>query len=90
MEVLEIELGTMGQAVAAHGLVEMVEAVFLADRILVMTDRPGKVLKDIKIDLDRPRNRLSEDFGKLYMRIRLLFERVVAMDENSVDNDPSF
>lgn len=33
------------------------EAIFLGDRILVMSGRPGRLLEDIKIDLSRPRER---------------------------------
>ena len=33
------------------------EAIFLADRILVMTPRPGRILDDLTIDFPRPRQR---------------------------------
>ncbi len=31
------------------------EAVFLSDRILVMTSRPGRIKQDIRVELERPR-----------------------------------
>jgi NitT/TauT family transport system ATP-binding protein len=41
------------------------EAIFLADRIVILTPRPSKIAKEIKVDLPRPRNRRSPEFEKL-------------------------
>jgi NitT/TauT family transport system ATP-binding protein len=49
------------------------EAVFLADRVLVMTPRPGKVVADVRIALHRPRFRDmigSPEFAADVRRIR--------------------
>jgi NitT/TauT family transport system ATP-binding protein len=41
------------------------EAVFLADRIMVLTSRPGRIKDIVNIDLPRPRDRTSPDFAKI-------------------------
>ena len=41
------------------------EAVFLADRIVVLTRRPGSVREIITIPGERPRERTSEEFGQI-------------------------
>ena len=40
------------------------EAVFLADRILLMSTLPGKIKKDVKIDLPRPRDKETTDSSR--------------------------
>ena len=49
------------------------ESLFLADRVLVLTQRPGTVKLDLKVDLPRPRNddiRYTAHFGKLARKLR--------------------
>ncbi len=41
------------------------EAVFLADRIVVLTPRPGQICETIPLDLTRPRDRTSVEFARL-------------------------
>ena len=49
------------------------ESLFLADRVLVMTQRPGTLKLDLKVDLPRPRNeeiRYAADFATLAKKLR--------------------
>ena len=41
------------------------EAIYMSDRILIMTQRPGRIERTISIELDRPRDRSSGDFLRL-------------------------
>ena len=53
------------------------ESLFLADRVLVLTQRPGKVKLDIEVDLPRPREddiRYTPHFGTLAKKLRSAIE----------------
>jgi NitT/TauT family transport system ATP-binding protein len=51
----------------------IVEAVFLSDRILVMSTRPGRIVEEMSIDLPRPRDpkdtRKSPEFGEYVVQL---------------------
>jgi len=38
------------------------EAVYLADRVIVLSSRPGHMVAELEIDLPRPRNRKEPEF----------------------------
>ena len=53
------------------------ESLFLADRVLVLTQRPAKVKLDLKVDLPRPRQddiRYTPHFGRLAKKLRSAIE----------------
>jgi len=53
------------------------ESLFLADRVLVLTQRPGKIKMDVAVDLPRPRTddiRYTPEFGKLARKLREAIE----------------
>jgi ABC-type nitrate/sulfonate/bicarbonate transport system ATPase subunit len=41
------------------------EAIYMSDRIVIMTQRPGRIERTISVAIDRPRDRSSSDFLRL-------------------------
>jgi NitT/TauT family transport system ATP-binding protein len=59
------------------------EAVFLADRVLVMTARPGRLMDDVRVDLGRPRDlevMNTPEFGRYVKDIRAQFNVAGGLD----------
>lgn len=51
------------------------EAVFLSDRVLIMSERPGRIVSQVAINLPRPRDLSlmgSPEFGRLAAQVRAL------------------
>ena len=51
------------------------EAVFLSDRVLVMSDRPGRIIEQVRIDLPRPRSnetKAASQFGRYVVHLNEL------------------
>ncbi|MBV9555522.1 MAG: ABC transporter ATP-binding protein, partial [Pseudolabrys sp.] len=51
------------------------EAIVLADRILVMRPRPGRIFDEIETDLPRPRDRQSAAFDFAKRRVLAALDR---------------
>ncbi|MDD3985291.1 MAG: hypothetical protein PHY59_05285 [Methanobacterium sp.] len=50
------------------------EAVFMADRVVVLSERPGEIIKTFNIKLERIRDRTDPEFLELKREITSLLE----------------
>ena len=51
------------------------EAIVLADRVMVMRPRPGRIFEEIDVDLPRPRDRQSAAFDFVKRRVLAALDR---------------
>src|SRR5262249_60611209 len=61
------------------------EAIVLADRVMVMRPRPGRVYEEIACDLPRPRDRQSAAFDFVKRRVLAALDR--SLDRAVVTDD---
>lgn len=55
------------------------EAVLLSDRVVVLSPRPGRIVEDVRVPLDRPRqlaDTYSDTFGRVAQRVRDAIQHV--------------
>ncbi|MDO9411508.1 MAG: ABC transporter ATP-binding protein [Pseudolabrys sp.] len=67
------------------------EAVVLADRIMVMKPRPGRIFDEIQADLPRPRDRQSSAFDRVRRHVMAALDRSLSRSghNSNAETDPS-
>jgi NitT/TauT family transport system ATP-binding protein len=46
------------------------EAVVLGEKVLVLSKRPGRIVREFDVELPRPRNTITKEFNDFFMQIR--------------------
>jgi NitT/TauT family transport system ATP-binding protein len=72
-ELLEIQEKTKKTVIFITHSVD--EAVFLSDRIIVLTPRPGRICQIFPVDLPRPRDRTNPEFAQVRRKVLDLINR---------------
>jgi NitT/TauT family transport system ATP-binding protein len=63
------------------------EAIYLADRILVLSRRPSEIREEIWIDLDRPRNQLTTKEDKRFIEYRHHIYTLIKEESQKCDQE---
>src|SRR6201985_2741063 len=67
---------------------DVYEAIVLADRVMVMCPRPGRVFDEIAVDLPRPRDRQSAAFDFAKRRILAALDRSLNRSTTDAASEP--
>ena len=59
------------------------EAIYLSQKVIIMSPRPGRVIDELKIDMNYPRNRSDANFT--YYRNYILHKLDLAHQENAIE-----
>jgi NitT/TauT family transport system ATP-binding protein len=54
----------------------MDEAVYLADKVVIMSPRPGRIAEVVTIDLERPRDDLTRQSPRFIELVEHVWERL--------------
>jgi len=68
------------------------EAIFLADRVVVFSARPGRVVEVLDVDLPRPRHlsiRETPEFGRYANEIRRVFSSLGILRDTAAPEEPA-
>jgi ABC-type nitrate/sulfonate/bicarbonate transport system ATPase subunit len=60
------------------------EAVFLADRVIVLSNRPGEIKSKLRIDLPRPRNQRMIAEPAFYLIVKELLTELGIIDQSAI------
>ena len=91
-EQLQVDLQTLWQSAKKTVVFithSISEAVFLSDRVVVMTPRPGRIREILDIDLPRPRGldlRDSQEFGRYTQRINRMFRELGVISDGGAQH----
>jgi NitT/TauT family transport system ATP-binding protein len=84
-EELSLELSRLWQRLARTAVLithDIDEAILLGDRIIVMSNRPGQILLDMKIDLPRPRD-VDTAKNQRFVEIKQMARNLIFMRKQS-------
>jgi NitT/TauT family transport system ATP-binding protein len=88
-EAMQVELQAIWLQTRATALLvthQIDEAVFLADRVVVLSARPGRIVADVAVDLPRPRDvriKRSVEFNRICARVEQHLERPTLTTESA-------